>query len=186
MKKLVIFLSLSILLSSFAYADVGRKSVGRKELKKNAVTGKKVKDGSLSAADIKEATHVPQTTLSNGQTQELFNDGIVTLRAECDINDGDGNDVARVLVFSTEDGTAFDGNDITENLLSTTPNDEREIVRDGAATTSPTIDHEPDGIIHTPSDHTYLVDLLAAVNLFNSAGSCFFGGLIYHTEPEAT
>jgi hypothetical protein len=39
--------------AAFAAATLGKNSVGSKQLKKNAVTGVKVKDGSLSATDFK-------------------------------------------------------------------------------------------------------------------------------------
>ena len=187
MRKLLLFLTITIFTFSTAYADVGKREVGRKELKKNAVTGKKVKDNSLSGDDIKEVNHIPQIMLSNGQTQEIFNDGIITLRAECEINNGDGADVARVLVFSTEDGTAFDGTDEVQNLLGTTADDDRELARDLASTTGDlSIDNESDGIIMTPTGHIYVSTISTGVNLFGAAGSCFFFGTLYHVEPEAS
>lgn len=187
MKHIITLLTV-LFLSSLAVAQVpGPNTVGSKQLKRNAVktpkiknsavTGEKIANETIDNTKLMEITHVTQFSLTNGLTQTVFEDDIITLQAKCLINDG-GNDIARVLVFSTEDGTAFDGNDTATNLTAATAEGDREIVSQTTATTNLTIDHETDGMIMTPSGNTYMVDIVAALNLFGEVGSCQFGGVV--------
>ena len=112
-----------------------------------------------------EVINVQPFTLTNGQTKELFQRGAFTLTATCSINEG-GNDIARVLISTSVNNAAFDGDGSETDLDATTPAADREYQEVGAATGSPGIDQESDGAAIAPDGSEILGnDAVAAVNL---------------------
>ena len=125
-------------------------------------------------------------TLTNEQAKEIFKEGPFTFTARCRINfdpDGGGGpllprDVAEILIATTLDNAAFDGFDITSDLDSGTPEEDRQFVEvEGNPVGTPEINQESDGTA-LATDGTEIVDaaLYTAVNVLNEPGVCRFGG----------
>jgi hypothetical protein len=208
MKYLLILLTTLIFVST-AVAQVPNKSVGTRQLKNNAVKTKKINDGAVMEAKlanqavtevkiadeavtgakvatngldhtkISEVTNIPAISLTNGLTRTIYEEGAITLQAKCIINVG-GFDRARILVFSDEDGTAFDGQTSNTNLTAASAENDRLLAEANTnVTTTPSIDQESDGMIMTPSGAVYAGLLVTGVNLFGQTGTCHFGGMVY-------
>jgi len=178
-----------------SYAQLPNNSVGAKQIKRNAVrtkhiknesvTGAKIAEGTITASNMDNLTEVSPRTLTNGQSETIFDDGLISLSARCAINDA-GSDRARILVFSTVDGAAFDGHDDTENLLSTSLETERRLAESSATTGTANIDHETDGVIINTNGDMYLTNFVSGVNLIGETGKCYFAGNVYTIPNEIT
>ena len=197
-------LALFVALGGGAYA-VSKANVTSKQIKNGSVKGKDLKNDTLTGKQIKEGTlgqvpsaasadtagdsarvggveviNVQPFTLTNGQTKELFQRGAFTLTATCSINEG-GNDIARVLISTSVNNAAFDGDGSETDLDATTPAADREYQEVGAAPGSPGIDQESDGAAIAPDGSEILGnDAVAAVNLpQDGIGVCKFAGAYY-------
>lgn len=201
---LIACLALFVALGGGAYAvskanvtskQIKNGSVKGKDLKNDTVTGKQVKEESLgqvpSAASSDtagdstrvggvEVINVQPFTLTNGQTRELFKRGAFTLTASCSINEG-GQDFARVLIATSVDNAAFDGDDAETDLDVATPATDREYQQASNGTGTPTIDQESDGAAIAPDGSEILGnDAVAAINLpQDGVGVCKFAGAYY-------
>jgi hypothetical protein len=124
-------------------------------------------------------------TLTNNQTREILKEGPFTFTARCRINfdpDGPGGldpeDIADILIATSLDNASFDGNDITGDLDSGTPEDQRQFVETVALPVgTPEINQESDATA-LATDGTEIVgaELYTAVNVLNEPGVCRFGG----------
>src|SRR3954454_13030412 len=156
-------------LSGGAYAALSKNSVGSKQIKSESVKGKDLKPDTLKGKQIDEAklgqvpsaasadkataadsvggmtvVHVEPFTLSNGGSQQILQSGAFTLTATCSINEG-GTDFARVLIATTVNNSAFDGDDSSTDLDTTTLATDREYMSTENSTGNPSIDQESDG-----------------------------------------
>jgi hypothetical protein len=174
----VFFLIFSLFLSLPVFAGIpDDHSVGTKQLKNNAVRTKQVKNDSLTADDVKELTNIARADLTNGQQVDIFDDGIIRLQARCEINVV-GEDIVKVLVFSTEEHTSFDSDNELADLLTSTIDDDRTINEYSVTTGETFADQESDGMIQTPSGRVYVLNLGVGLNLFSQIGHCTVGGYI--------
>jgi hypothetical protein len=114
--------------TAFAATKLAANSVGTKQLKRNAVTGAKVRNRSLTGADIKPGTLgtvasassaaslVGQTSFSIrlgfGQAQTIATNGTVSFAAEC-LQEA-GADVVRIVAATTANGAVMAGEDDLE------------------------------------------------------------------------
>lgn len=189
------YITLLLCLFSLSFAQLPNNSVGAKQIKRNAVrtkhlkaesvTGAKIAAGTITASNMDNLTEVTAITLSNGQSQTIFDDGLISLSARCLINDT-GIDRARILVFSTVDGAAFDGNDDNGNLLSSDPDTNRRLCESSTSTGNPDIDHESDGVIVNTNGDMYLTNFVSGVNLLGETGKCYFAGNVYTIPKPVT
>ena len=184
--------------------DIKKNAVGAKQIKKNAVAGSEARNNSLTGADINEATlgQVPSAgtagsaasagsansfggmtatkierfSLADNGTREVGTFGPFSLSATCDINDTD-TDTALITLTTTQSNSAFVGEDEAPDLdaggtvsfveASITPTGTPEFAEDGGVAVAP--------------DGTEILghELYAGVNVFNSPGTCSFGGVVF-------
>ena len=179
------YITILLCLFSLSFAQLPNNSVGAKQIKKNAVrtkhlkaesvTGAKIADGTITSSKLDNFTEISPFTLTNGQSQTIFDDGLISLSARCIINDA-GVDRARILVFSTVDGAALDGHDDTENLVSSSVDTQRRLCESSATTGAPDIDQETDGAIINTNSDMYNTHFVTGVNLLGETGKCYFAG----------
>jgi hypothetical protein len=121
-------------------------------------------------------------TLIDGQTKDILQRGPFTFTARCRINFdpegfGEFRDLGQILIATSQDNAAFDGDDQGE-LDMATPEDDREFLEltqfDVGA---PELDTLSDGAA-LATDGTEIVgsELYVAVNVLNQPGTCRFGG----------
>ncbi|MCU0307866.1 MAG: hypothetical protein MUE51_08910 [Thermoleophilia bacterium] len=161
-------------------------AVGTPKIADAAVTTPKIANDSVTndkltpatRAVVANVTRLPVTRVGNGQTAELYRLGPVTLTARCRVNVG-GLDIAEVLIATTTDGVAFDGNDDSANLTAATPEDQRQFVLGQAVTGTGFFEQEQDGSVLAPDGTNFTSQIWAGMNLQGRpAGECSFGGLI--------
>lgn len=119
--------------------------------------------------------------LSDGQTQELLSVGPLTLTARCRINVG-GNDIADILVGTSQNGAVFDGDDKSTDLTMATDAANRQYAEVSAPTGSPSLDGL-DGIAAAPDGTAFAGTHFVGLNVLNSPGQCVFGGFVVLLGP---
>ena len=172
--------------------DVKNNSLLSLDLKDGGgVKGVDVKNNSLKGADIDESSLgtvpianqlddlrvIAPFTLADGQTADILTHGPFTITATCQINAA-GDDIARILIATTQDNSSFDAWNETDDFDIATPETNRNfgpIVTVATGTTE--VEASVIGGVAIAPDGTtiYLVDAYSAVNApFASAGSCSF------------
>lgn len=202
---IVACIALFVALGGGAYAALSKNSVSSKQiqnasvigkdLKKDTLTGKQIKESKLgevpsaASADTSadsdqvngvEAVRVSPFTLANGQSQQVLQHGAFTLTATCAINEG-GDDFARVLIATSVDNAAFDGDGGEDDLDIATPAADREFLESSDSTGNADYDQESDGSAFAPDGTEILgTEAFAAVNLAaDGVGVCRFGGMFW-------
>ena len=177
--------------NSITSKDIAKDTLKGSDVKAEALKGKDIKESSLaevpSAATATDAgglvgltaVRVEPFTLTNGGEQQIYQRGAFTLTASCAINEG-GNDIARILISTSVDNSAFDAEDDAPDLDIATPPGDREFIEANIATTTAQIDSSSDGSAIAPDGSEIAgADLTAAVNLAQDpAGTCRFYGYV--------
>jgi hypothetical protein len=134
-------------------------------------------DGHDSSFFLPRTTIVdlPRFTLANGQTRDIFANGPFRYTARCTIDAG-GVDKAVIMISTTENHSAFDSDDITPNLLTSSPENRRMYVHAEGPTGRPLFQAEDDGTAIAPSGEVRSTVWWIGINLFNTTGNCHFGG----------
>lgn len=196
-------------LSGGAYAALSKNSVTSKQIQNGTVAGKDLKPDTLKGKQIKESklgevptaasagsadsaddaakiagvevVRVQPFTLTNGQSQQIYQRGTLTLTASCSINEGGTTDFARILISTSVDNATFDAEDTTPDLDIGTLATNRDFLQASPATGTPSIDSNSDGSAFAPGGSEIAgADLTAAVNLSqDGVGVCRFFGLVY-------
>ncbi len=113
--------------------------------------------------------------LGDGQTQTLLEAGPLSLTARCRIDDA-GDDVAEILIATTQNGAAFDGDESSTNLTTATPAEDRQFAAVSTGTGNPAFDAETDGSAVAPDGTQFSGLLFVGVNVLNAPQQCVFGG----------
>ncbi len=187
--------------SAVTTSKIKKRAVTASKLRRRAVTTSKIKNDNVTGRKIKESTlgkvpdadkldgldspayersskftRIQTLNLGNNEARDIYSLGPFRLTAHCQLNQA-GNDEPRILITTTQDNAAFDGND-SGVLNVATPEASREFVKDSTAAGTPGIDAENDGTAIAADGTQFVSQLWAAVNTFNQPGRCFFGGLI--------
>ncbi|MEX0993747.1 MAG: hypothetical protein WDZ37_07120, partial [Solirubrobacterales bacterium] len=171
-------------------SKISNKAVGVSQIGDDAVTGAKLNESSIgtvpnadklgnrAASGYLDVQRIARFTLTNSQTQNMFTKGPFTLTAKCTINSG-GNDIANILISTTQDNSAFDGSDTTPDLDTTTAEANRDFVNATIGTGTAQIDHESDGYALAPDGTSLHGELVAGVNILGlPAGTCVYEGYV--------
>ena len=120
---------------------------------------------------------LPRFEMTNGQGPvTVLTKGPLTFKATCDIGDG-GLDTAQILISTTENHAAFDGDAITPDLFTSSPATDRVYAHVEGLTGKPIFKAEDDGTAVTVggtevgSTVWYL-----GINILGRPGVCTFGG----------
>jgi hypothetical protein len=113
--------------------------------------------------------------LGDGETMDLLEVGPLKLTARCRLNVA-GQDIADVLISTTQAGAVFDGSGSSTNLTPATPEDQRVFADASAATGNPAIDQETDGAAMAVDGTGFTSQPIVGVNVLESPGKCVFGG----------
>jgi hypothetical protein len=204
-------IALFVALGGGAYAALSKNSVSSKQIKNGSVKGKDLKNDTVTGKQVKEeklgqvpsaasadkaaaadtataadsvggmkVIHVAPFTLTTGGSRQILQAGAFTLTATCSINEG-GTDFARVLISTSVNDAAYDGDGSETNLDTNTPAANREYMVASATTGNPGIDQESDGAAWAPDGSEIMGnDAFGAVNLpADGLGTCRFGGAFY-------
>lgn len=165
---------------SVAGKDIGKDSLGRVPIKEERLDSKKIGEVKLATdtrtfAGLTPRRVQPFTLDANAAPRELHRAGPFVISARCRTAAGD--QFAEVIVQSTVAGTAVQGNTDTANLPA---NQEGLLLRSTAATGTPSLDQEADGLAVAPDGtEVFTRDLYAGTSLFGEANKCRFGGVLY-------
>jgi hypothetical protein len=119
---------------------------------------------------------LPRFTLADGRTRVIFANGPFKYTARCEI-DSAGTDYADILISSTENHSAFDGDQINPNLLTSSPENSRIHAHVEVATGEPAFKAEDDGTAVAPGGgEVRSTTWYVGINLFNATGRCYYGG----------
>jgi hypothetical protein len=135
-------------------------------------------DGKDASYFLSRSTLVdlPRFTLSDGQSRVILTSGPFKYTARCDINSG-GVDSADIFVATTENHSAFDGDDINPDMSSSSPESSRHHAHAEGPTGKPVFKAEDDGTAVAPGgSEVRSITWYIGVNLFNTTGRCYFGG----------
>jgi hypothetical protein len=123
-------------------------------------------------------TDIPRVSLGDNQTRDLLSSGPFKLTARCFIGSA-GLDMAEILITTTSTHSAFDGDFINPDLLTSSPESARIFAHLEGPTGQPAFKAEDDGTAIAPNGaELRSVVIYTAVNLFNTSGRCYFGGLV--------
>ena len=134
-----------------------------------------------SSAFLTRSTMVdlPRVELGDGQTQQILSSGPLTYTASCDIGSG-GLDTAEILISTSQSHAAFDGEDITPNLLTSSPASARIYAHVEGPTGQPIFKAQDDGTAVAPpavgGSEVRSTVWYFGINLFGTTRSCYFGG----------
>jgi hypothetical protein len=149
----IAFLALVAALGGTAVALPGKSRVKADDIAKNAVTGKKVKNNSLTGADVREArlgkvpsagtadfagasgavvglNHFGPITMVEGEVRTLFSEGPLSAVAQC--RDDAATTALDVFAATSVADSAFAGDDNRGYFGPDTPTFERTFERPGA------------------------------------------------------
>jgi hypothetical protein len=102
--------------------------------------------------------------------------GPFTYVARCTIG-ASGNDIAEIRIYSDVNNSAFDGDQVTANLLTSSGDWARRYLYVEGPTGEPKFFAQNDGTAITPEDGGVRSTVwYAGLNLFNTTGRCYFGG----------
>ena len=143
--------------------------------------------GNVDTLDGKDSTaflprtafkDLPQFFLTNADTSRvILTSGPFKLTAQCTINQW-GVDTAAVLVSSSENHTAFDGDVIAPDLTSSSPQADRYFSYDETPTGVPSFKASDDGTLIAPAgSEVRSIVIYTGLNIFGKKGRCYFGGL---------
>jgi hypothetical protein len=119
---------------------------------------------------------LPRFSLGNGQTRVLLTSGPLKYTGRCDIGSG-GLDSADILISTTENHAAFDGDAINPDLLTSSPEGSRLYAHVEAPAGQPIFKAEDDGTsVAAGGEEVGSTVWYVGVNLFNTTGRCYFGG----------
>ena len=118
---------------------------------------------------------LPRFDLPNGG-ERSFKMGPFTYVARCKIDVG-GVDLADILIYSSINNSAFDGDGITANLLTSAPDSARRYVHLEGPTGEAKFLAQNDGTAVAPGGSEVRSTVwYTGLNLFNTTGRCYFGG----------
>jgi hypothetical protein len=175
-------------LASFAEGEKMCSRVGSKLIKRQAITGGKIANGTIQPDDFSDGAitldklvgflPVPLFVLSVGNQRDIFDNGDLKLTAKCS-NDG-SKDQATVLVSSVTDGAIVQGYSDFLNITSASPEFNRYLHYVEANTAA--LGHDPARRFHAigPDGSVVQSSLYVAVNVRGAAG-CHFGGVLHYT-----
>lgn len=127
-------------------------------------------------------------TIEAGEEEKLLDAGpYLSLKARCRVNrliDGHANqDQADILISTTRDGAAFDGDDLLGKLDVNDDPESRQFVNTTipTATGAPRFEASSDGLAIGHNGVVYIKGsyLFAGVNVNGKDGECIFGGYIF-------
>jgi hypothetical protein len=102
--------------------------------------------------------------------------GPFTYVARCTIG-ASGNDIAEIRIYSDMNNSAFDGDQVTANLLTSSGDWARRYLYLEGPTGQPKFFAQNDGTAITPEGSGVRSTVwYAGLNLFNTTGRCYFGG----------
>jgi hypothetical protein len=115
---------------------------------------------------------LPQFWLTAGQTRAISVPGPFNYTATC------APDVAEILIATSLNHSAFDGDSITPDLLTSSPAGSRIYAHvESAVPGAPAFKAEDDGTAVAPNGAEVRSTVwYVAVNIFNHPGRCYFGG----------
>jgi hypothetical protein len=175
-------------LASFAEGEKMCSRVGSKLIKRQAVTGDKIANGTIQPDDFSDGAitldklvgflPVPLFVLSVGNERDIFNNGSFKLTAKCS-NNGT-KDEAIVLVNAIVDGAMVQGYADFLNITSATAELSRYLHYVSANTG--VLGNDPARRFHAIGADGSIVqsNLYVAVNVRGAAG-CHFGGVLHYT-----
>ena len=179
---------------------IKKHQVTRSRIAKRSIDSALVADDSLTGADVLESslakvpdadkldgkdssqfvsgTKLAPFTLAGGETKEIYKVGSLTLTASCTISPG--GDSALVLISTTQDNSAFQGESLANSDLDTTDSEgERSFLLASAASGTPAFARVPEGFALAPDGSVINgASLYAGVNVLGGVGRCLFGGNI--------
>ena len=118
---------------------------------------------------------LPRFELADGGERSIAL-GPFTYLARCRI-DSAGSDMADIVIRSSRNNSAFDGDQITANLLSSAPASARRYLRLEGPTGEPRFFSQNDGTAVAPGGGEVRSTVwYAGLNLFDTTGRCYFGG----------
>jgi hypothetical protein len=178
--------------NSVTTAKIKKNAVTTAKIKKDAVTGAKVKESTLaevpSAASAQNAANFQKfvpfgiVTANSGETKVLVTYGPFSLTGQC-LVDGANLD-ANVIFATTEDHTAFGGDDTNEGDIGpATPESERLIEDPGASSSG--VPQNSDGYddqfnAQAPSGRSWAGTVESWAS--KDAGQCRWSGYILQTS----
>jgi hypothetical protein len=175
-------------LASFAEGEKMCSRVGSKLIKRQAITGDKIANGTIQPDDFSDGAitldklvgflPVPLFVLSVGQERDIFDNGDLKLTAKC-FNTGT-KDEASVLVSAVTDGAMVQGYDDFLNIDSSTLETRRRLHYASANTAA--LGQDGARRYHAIAANGSIVqsNLYVAVNIRGVAG-CHFGGVLHYT-----
>jgi hypothetical protein len=151
------------------------------DVKNNSLKGKDIDESSLGkvpvANQLDDLRVIAPFDLTNGQSADILTHGPFTFTATCQINAA-GDDIARILISTTQDNSSFDAWNEADDLDAATPETNRNFGPNVTVATGTTEVEANNlgGVAIAPDGTTiYLVDAFSAVNApFAPAGSCSF------------
>jgi hypothetical protein len=158
------------------------KGVKGVDVTNNSLTGKDIKESSLGkvpvADQLDDLRVVTPFNLTDGQSNVMLAHGPFTVTATCEINEA-GNDVARILITTSQDNSSFDAWDEEDDFdAADTDLDFGPPVTAATGTTEVEANNVAGGVAIAPNGAT--IDMLAAYSAVNApfapAGSCSFSG----------
>jgi hypothetical protein len=192
MKRLSLLVGTSVLLASLgAISPAGaapvlcrkkvqlkaREDTCRKKETQLTVDGLAGLEDGLVASQVGAIKRFGFIKLGDGETMDLLEVGPLKLTARCRINVA-GQDIAEILISTTQAGAVFDGNDSSTNLTPATAEDDRQFAAATAATGNPAIDSETDGGAMAVDGSGFSGMPIVGVNVLESPGKCVFGGYV--------
>ncbi len=169
------------------------RSVTAPKLARGAVTTAKIKNGAVTGAKVVEATlgAVPNVAgripffqpLQNGESVVIARNGVVTLNANCAINNA-GSDEVSITARTAQDGAVMDGHDDHNGTptflnLATTALDS-ELAYNVTPTGTPNVDNDPDeGFVIGPDGKGFSIDgdeMRLGLNFLSLP--CFISGVL--------
>jgi hypothetical protein len=169
---------------------IAKRSIDSALVADDALTGEDLLESSLSkvgdadkldgkdSSEFASNTKVNPFTLTNGQQKEIYKVGNLTLTARCTISPA--GDSALVLISTTQDNSAFEGDASANPDLDTTDSEgERSFLLTTGGSGAPTFSRVAAGFALAPDGSAINgASLYAGVNVLGLGGQCLFGGQI--------
>jgi hypothetical protein len=131
--------------------------------------------GMISAADNVRETR--RFTLADGGSQVILQHGPFTVTAGCDL-DAAGQDIATLLIATSQDNSSFDASDELDDFDTTTPADERDWGSQINVAADTLEVEDQTGVAIAPDGTTLiLAGAMTAVNLPSAPNTCGFAAV---------
>jgi hypothetical protein len=134
-------------------------------------------DGKDSSYFLSRSTLVdlPQFTLGDGQSKPILTSGPFQYVARCEIASG-GLDSADIFISTTENHSAFDGDDLNPDFGPSTGESTRHHAHVEGPTGKPVFKAEDDGTAVAKGGEVRSITWYMGINILNTPRRCTFGG----------